>query len=100
MCKTSAAKNISDGLGLCLKVSGRLKSMVDKLAGNFHQTLFLTFPIGFFQALAFVVLFFTFGQADFHFDAAAVVMQIKRHNGVTRAFGFTDELVNLGLIEQ
>ena len=48
----------------CKKNKGRLK----KINVRFHQTLFLTLPIRFFQALAFVMLFLTLGQTDFHFD--------------------------------
>ena len=63
---------------------------VIKSARTFHQTLLFALPIGFFQALALVVLLFAFGQADVHFDKAAVVMQIERHDGVARALGFAD----------
>ena len=56
----------------------------------FQDALLFALPIGFFQALALVVLLFAFGQADVHFDKAAVVMQIERHDGVARALGFAD----------
>ena len=46
------------------------------------------------------MLFFTLRQADFHFDFAARKVQIQRNDGVTRALGFTDELVDFGLLEQ
>ena len=46
------------------------------------------------------VVFYPFAQADFHFDFAAREVQVQRHNGITRALGFTDELVDFGLLEQ
>ena len=46
------------------------------LARVFHQPLFFALPIGFFRRFAFVVLFLTFGQADFGFDETALVVQV------------------------
>ena len=46
------------------------------------------------------MLFFTLRQTDFHFDFAACEVQVQRDDGVTRTLGFTDELVDFGLLEQ
>ena len=54
--------------------------------------MFFPFPVGFFHALAFVVLFFAFGQADVHFDVAAFVVHIERDEGIAAAFDFADLL--------
>ena len=70
------------------------------LAAVFHQPLFFPFPVGFFHALAFVVLFFAFGQADVHFDIAAFVVHIERDEGIAAAFDFADELVDFALLQQ
>lgn len=55
-----------------------------------NQPLFLAFPIRLFHTLAFVVLFLTFCQTDFHLDFSARKMQVQRHDGVAGTFGFSD----------
>ena len=46
------------------------------------------------------MLFFAFCQADVHFDFAAVIVQVERDDGVTRAFGFADEFVDFRTVQQ
>ena len=43
---------------------------------------------------------FAFCQADVHFDFAAVIVQVERDDGVTRAFGFADEFVDFRTVQQ
>jgi len=46
------------------------------------------------------MLFLTFGQSDFTFDAALQEMQIQGHQRVSGAFNLADQLADFGRIEQ
>ncbi len=65
-----------------------------------HGLLRLTLLIASLVSVALVMLFFAFGEADFEFDAAAFVMQIERHHGVSALLDFANELVDFALVEQ
>jgi hypothetical protein len=46
------------------------------------------------------VLLLALGQADFAFHAAALEVQVQRHQRVAGALDLADQLVDLGLVQQ
>lgn len=46
------------------------------------------------------MLLFTFGEADFEFDASVLVVHVERHQGVARSLYFADESVDFEFVQQ
>ena len=61
---------------LATKFGWRLSSRI------FHDTGFIQLPFTLFHIRTFIVLFFTFRDANFHFAPGVLPVQGERHNGV------------------
>lgn len=59
------------------------------------QAALLALPVFFLLRIALFKLAFAFGQAHGEFDTPLAVVQIQRHQGVTRTFDLANELANL-----
>ena len=46
------------------------------------------------------MLLLTLGEADLKFDAPGLVVHVQRHQGVAGALHFSDDLVDLGFVQQ
>ena len=65
-----------------------------------HNTRLIQRPFTIFQIGTLVVLFLTFGDADFHFAPGILPVQRQGDNGVTFAVNAAVQRVEFALVEQ
>jgi hypothetical protein len=65
-----------------------------------HGPAFFALPIPILLGRAFIVLLLAFGEADVEFGAAAGPVHFQRHDGVTGAFDFADQDIELASLQQ
>ena len=65
-----------------------------------HDTRFIELPFTIFQIGAFIMLLFTFCDADFHFTPCVLPVQRQCHDGITFAIDATIQRVQLALVQQ
>ena len=66
-----------------------------------HNALLVAVPVALFDAVAFIMLFLTFGKGDFQLGQTLIIkVQPRRHNGIAFTRNRAEQLVNLPTFQQ